>query len=1125
MTFEQLLDAAIDLLSRRHRITYAALRRQFGLDEQGLEDLKQELILGQRVARDEDGVVLVWHAPGPQPAPAPAPNQAEAERRQITIMFCDLADSTSLSNALDPEELRTVLRAFQDSAGRVITRHQGFVNSYMGDGILTLFGYPRAHEDDAWRAVRAGLELATEVAALEALPGGVRLRVRVGIATGTVVVGDVIGQGASREEAVVGSTPNLAARLQSLALPGQVVVSAGTHRLLGRRFDCQDLGPQVLKGFAEAVPVWRVRCERSDEAASLGDGGELTLPPMVGREIEFPALMDCWRLARAGEGRMVTLRGDAGLGKSRLAEAVRQAAGAQPLLLLRYFCSEQFQNTALYPVISQIRHGAGFAENDTSDERLDKLSRLLMAGLPPDELAAAMPYFAALLSVPTAGRYPASGDSPERQRELTLRALLSIFVALSRERPLLVLFEDLHWADPTTLSLLQRLAEGIVASRVMVLATARPEFEPPWAELPHALTVELGPLKRHHRASIVAQHAGGKTLPPEILEHILVKSDGIPLYVEELTKAMLESGLVSEESERFVLTGPMRSMAVPSTLHDSLLARLDRLSVVKEVAQAGAAIGREFAHATLAAVLSLDPIELNHSLARLTDAGLIHSRGLPPDAVYSFKHALIQDAAYTTMLRPRRQRLHARIAQVLQADAELAQRSPELLAHHFTEADQPEMAVPYRLAAGLQASAGAAHAEACKHFREGLRLAAAMKDDDLRHRLELRLNVHLGMSLAATRGFAAPEVEASNQRARELCQLVGDPDELFWVLRGLCALYIVRADAKTAHELSAQCVRLAQETQRPEFLVEACVMEGYAQGNFGDLTRAREALGQAGQTYRSTAAGRFAYPTPQDPLVASLSLLAVLTLIQGDRAAAAEQMQDAIATAEALERPFDLAFAYTWAAMFESQDRNFAGAAEHAGRAMEISQRHGFDGWLAAGAMQLGVAQAGLGDAPQALALVGGTLPAWQASGAELNIVFFLGGLAEAHHAAGHNEQALETVDRAIAHAEQHGEHWYDAELYRRRGEWRLQQAGAASANAGAAEGEADLRRAIEIAREQGARRFELRAALGLAHALAAVGDRAGAVPVLREALQPFPTATDNIDQREAAALLAELAA
>jgi predicted ATPase len=566
-------------------------------------------------------------------------------------------------------------------------------------------------------------------------------------------------------------------------------------------------------------------------------------------------------------------------------------------------------------------------------------------------------------------------------------------------------------------------------------------------------------------------------------------------------------------------------MAVPSTLHDSLLARLDRLSVVKEVAQAGAAIGRQFAHETLAAVLSLDPIELSHSLTRLTDAGLIRSHGLPPDAVYTFKHALIQDAAYATMLRPRRQRLHARIAQVLEADPELAPRSPELLAHHFTEADQPEKAVPYLLAAGLQASASAAHTEACKLFNEGLRLAAAIKDDDVRHRLELRLNVRLGMSLAATRGFAATEVEASNRRARELCELVGDPDELFWVLRGLCALYIVRADAKTSRELAEQCVRLAQETRREEFLVEAFVMEGYAQGNFGDVARAREALGQAVHIYRSTAAGRFAYPTPQDPLVASLSLLAVLSLIQGDTAAATVQMQDAIATADALERPFDLAYAHTWAAMFESLDRNFARAAEHAGQAMEISQRHGFDGWLAAGAMQLGVAQAGLGAAPQALALIGGTLPAWQGSGAEVTIVFFLAGLAEAHRAAGQHEQALEAVNRAIAHAERHGERWYDAELYRRRGEWLLQQAGTESGDAGASDGEADLRRAVEIAREHGARRFELRAALGLARVLAAVGDAPRALPLLQQALQPFPAVPDNSDQREAAALLAELAA
>ena len=1122
MTFEQIVDAAIELLSRRQRITYAALRRQFELDDQGLEDLKLELIRGQRVARDEDGVVLVWQAAGPERAPEAAPTQPEAERRQITIMFCDLADSTTLSNSLDPEELRTVLRAFQDAAGQVVQRHEGFVNSYLGDGILTLFGYPRAHEDDARRAVRAGLELVTAVAAVQGLPGGVRLRVRVGIATGTVVVGDVIGRGPSREEAVVGSTSNLAARLQSLALPGQVVISAGTRRLLGRHFDCQDMGPQVLKGFAEAVSAWRVRCERSGEAMSLDDEGEVALPPMVDREVEFPALMECWRLACSGQGRVVTLRGEPGLGKSRLTEAVRQAAEAQPHVLLRFFCSAHFQNTALYPVIGQIRHAAGFADEDTSEIQLDKLERLLMAGQPPDEVAQAMPYYAALLSVPTAGRYPAIADSPEHQREMTLRALQAQTVALARERPVLILFEDLHWADPTTLSLTHRLAEGIASSRVMVLTTGRPEFEPPWAELPHALTVELSLLKRHHRTLIVEQHSAGKALPPEVLEHILVKSDGNPLYVEELTKAMMESGVLREEAGRFVLTGPLRSTAVPSTLHDSLLARLDRLSAVKEVAQAGAAIGREFDYETLAAALSMEPNELHHSLARLTDAGLIHSRGVPPEAVYTFKHALIQDAAYATMLRPRRQRLHARIAQFLEADPVAAQRTPELLAHHHTEADQPDKAVPYLLAAGLQAGGSAAHTEACKHFNEGLRLAATLKDDDVRHRLELRLNVHLGMSLAATRGFAAPEVEAANQRARELCALVGDPDELFWVLRGLCALYIVRADAKTSLELADRCLQLAQETRRNEFLVEAFVMEGYAHGDFGDLARAHAALAKAVHIYRCTAAGRFAYPTPQDPLVASLSLLAVLSLIQGDTAAAVAQAEDAIRTAKALERPFDLAYAHTYAAMFESLGRNFAGAAEHAALAMEISQRHGFAGWLAASAMQLGVAKAGLGVAPEAVALIGGTLPAWQASGAEMISVFFLSGLAQAYVASGQHEQALEAVNRAIAHGVRHGDRWYDAELYRQRGEWRLQQTGSGD-GAWAVDGEADLRRAIEIAREQGAHGFGLRAALSLARTLAAAGDAKQARALLREALQPFPTAQPGGEQREAAALLAEL--
>lgn len=1127
MTFEHILDAAIELLQRRQRLTYGALKRQFQLDDAALEDLKQELIVGQRVARDEDGVVLVWHgamaAPGSAAPLAPAlaaadaeSPRAQAERRQLTIMFCDLADSTALSNALDIEELRVVLRAFQDAAGQVIARHDGFVNSYMGDGILTFFGYPRAHEDDARRAVRAGLEVVAAVAALQGLPGG-RLRVRVGIATGVVVVGDVIGKGASREEAVVGSASNLAARLQSLARPGEVVVSASTKRLLGPGFDCQDMGSQQLKGFDDPTPAWRVLRERSEDALSQASDGAARSTPMIDREVELPALLAAWREACAGQARVVTLRGEAGLGKSRLCAAVRDAVMAQHPVLLRYHCSQRFQNTALYPVIRHLEHAAGFADGDDPGAKLDKLQALLLHSQPQAEVDAVLPYFAAMLSVPPQGRFAAISDSPERQREQTLNALHAQIVNLAREHPVLILFEDLHWVDPTTLSLIDRIARQIGTERVMVLATSRPEFEPPWADVPRALTVELSLLGLHHRACIVEQHTAGKALPPEILEHVLQKSDGIPLYVEELTKAMIESGLLQEEDDRYVLTGSLRGVSIPSTLHDSLLARLDRLAVVKDVAQAGAAIGREFAYGTLAALLPMSAAELDASLSRLLESGLIHGQGQPPDAVYTFKHALIQDAAYATMLRPKRQGLHAQIAQVLEADPLPAHRAPELLAHHFTEANQIDRAVPCLLQAGLKAAAGAAHTEACKYFDEGLRLLATLPEDTARHRLEMGLRVHLGMSLAATRGFAAPEVESTNQRARELCRLLGDNDELFWVLRGLCALYIVRSNGAASRELSEQCVRLGRETGRHEFMVEALVMEGYVQGYAGEFRRGREAMSRAVQIYRSTDAGRYAYPTPQDPSVAALTLLAMISLVQGDEPEAVRANEDALQTAEGLKRPFDQAYAHCFAAMFENLRGDAARAAHHAGVTIGISQRHGFAGWLAAGAMQLGKAKAALGEAQEAIGLVGNTLPAWQGSGAETTSSYFLSGLAEGHRAAGQEAQALEAVAQGLDHAARLGEHWYDAELHRLRGE--LLSARPATQ----AQAEAEFRRAIEVAHGQGATLFELRAAIGLAR-LPEPG-APDARSFLLRALSGYAGAPDSPERRQATALLDELPA
>jgi predicted ATPase len=843
------------------------------------------------------------------------------------------------------------------------------------------------------------------------------------------------------------------------------------------------------------------------------------LAPLVDRTVEYQALLESWRLTCSGHGRVVTLSGEPGIGKSRLSEALRQFVSAQTDLVLRYFCSPRFQNTAFYPIIRHMQHAAHLAEGDTGATKLDKLEVLLLRATPPSELASRLPYIAALLSIPTGERYPPIADSPERQREQTLDALEAQILNLAGGHPVLLIFEDLHWVDPSTLGSLDRLVRKISEVPVMLLATARAEFAPPWAELPYALTVELSRLERHDRSSIVEHHAGGKALPPEILEHILQKSDGVPLFVEELTKAMMESGLLEEQADRYALAGPMRTLAVPSTLHDSLLARLDRLSAVKEVAQVGAAIGREFSYEMLAALLPLAPSELEATLSRLIDADLIHGHGTPPDAVYTFKHALIQDAAYATMLRARRQRLHARIAEILEADTTAAKTQPELLAHHLTEAGMPAKAIPYWQQAGLLASASAAHTEACKHFTEGLHLIAELPDDATRNRLEMGLRVHLGMSLAATRGFAAPEVESTNQRARELCRLIGETDELFWVLRGLCSLYIVRADAKTSRELAEHCVRLGEETQRPEFLIEGYAMRGYTKVYAGELEGGQEALAHAVEIYRTRDGARIVFPTPQDPAVACLSLLAMVSLILGQAKRAAAYASDAIQVAEATKRAFDAAYAHSFIAMFENLRGNPEHAASHAGVALEISQRHGFGVWLAAGTMQLGVAKAALGEAEQAIGMLSATLPAWQASGAELNSGFFLAGLAEGYRAAGKLNEAIETVAKAIDHAARHGEHYYDAALYRLRGEL-LTLKGADPKQA-----ETDFQRAIEIARQQGAKMFELRAAVSMARAIAQAGERARARSLLMSTIESIRVERDTADYRAAVALLDELAA
>ncbi|OAF05979.1 hypothetical protein AYJ54_19950 [Bradyrhizobium centrolobii] len=619
---------------------------------------------------------------------------ASAERRQITVMFCDLVNSTALSARLDPEDMRDVMRVYHDGCASVVKRFEGFVAKYMGDGVLVYFGYPHAHEDDAERAVRAGLALVETIGAT-ALPlaGEPKLQVRVGIATGLVVVGDLIGSGAAQEEAVVGETPNLAARLQGLAAPNTVVIAADTRRLTGGLFEYRDLGAATLKGFADPVRAWQVvgpsAIESRFEALRAASSGT----PLIGRDEELDILMRRWQQASEGDGRVVLLCGEPGIGKSRLTEAIEERLNGEPHTRLRFFCSPHHGDTALHPVVSQLEHAAAFERDDNAERRLGKLEAILAPSTKDMKHATAL--LADLLSI-GGDRSPALQLNPHRRKEETLEALFAQLAGLAAHRPVLMVFEDVHWIDPISLELLELTVERIQSLRILLVITFRPEFPSPWTGDAHVTTLALSRLGRRHGAELVNRLTGNKELPSAIRDQITAHADGVPLFVEELTKAVLESGLLKDAGGQYVLTGPVPPLAIPTTLHASLMARLDRLAPIREVAQIGAAIGREFSYELLAALVPLSESTLQEAVERLVHSELIFCRGTPPGATYTFKHALIRDAAYATLLRSRRQQLHARIAKMLEDRfPETVETHPEILAHHWSQAGLVEKAAFY----------------------------------------------------------------------------------------------------------------------------------------------------------------------------------------------------------------------------------------------------------------------------------------------------------------------------------------------------------------------------------------------------------------------------------------------
>ncbi len=1152
MKFTELVGQVRSWLEREQRVTYRTMQREFELDDATLADLTAELIDAKRVAVDENGKVLVWIgaspvssstfqvSSAPQPPAPETPNpelqtsqssdaglrtrdagQSAAERRQLTVMFCDLVGSTALSAQLDPEDYRAVVQRYQQTSAEVIDRHDGYIAQYLGDGLLVYFGYPVAHEDDAARGVRAGLELIEamrEQGTGNRVQGEKSLQVRIGIHTGLVVIGDV-GTSGRTEQLAVGETPNLAARLQSLAEPNTVIISAATQRVVEGQFECQPFGSHLVKGIDTPIAVYHVQSERQSVSPLAG---RVTLTPLVGREQEVGLLLDRWEQTKEGRGQVVLLSGEPGIGKSRLAYTLREHVTSEGSLLFEARCSPYHQQSALYPLIEVLQRTLLFTRQDTDSEKVEKLARTLALY----NLQEAVPLFASLLSLPASGSaLPAF--SPQKQKERTLEALIQLLSAQAERQATVSVWEDVHWADPSSLEFLTLLIEQLPTSKLMLVLTFRPEFTPLWKPRSHISQLVLNRLGKKQVEVMIEKAAAAQELSAKVIEQIRRKTDGVPLFVEELTKSVVEArGQGTGDREQG--GNSIGVLAIPATLQEALLARLDRLSEARQIAQLGATLGREFSHELIQAVTSLTEEELHAALTKLVEAEILYQRGIGEQAQYFFKHALIQDTAYQSLLKSTRQQYHTQIAQVLEKQFPHTKESqPELLAHHYTEAGLIEQAIPYWELAGERASQRSAHVEAIAHLTKGLELLKTLPDTPGRTQHELALQIALGVSLMATKGFAAPETGAVYRRARELCQHVGETPQLFPVLWGLWAFYVVRAELQTALELGEQCLGLARNAQDPALLVEAHYALGATLAHLGEGLRAREHFEQVitlydPQHHRSLA---FLYGG-LDPEVLGRGYAAAWVLwFLGYPDQALTQSHAALTSAQRLAHPFSLVWALILAALLHLHRREGPLAQERAEAAIRLASEQGFVHEFAVGTLMRGGALVEQGQVEEGIAQTRQGLDAHRATGAESSGPTSLVRLAAAYGKVGQREEGLSVLTEALAVVDTTGERVYEAELYRIKGSLTLQQESKEQgAGSGEQEAEGYFLKAIYIARQQQAKSLELRAATSLARLWQQQGKRAEAHKLLSEVYNWFTEGFDTKDLQEAKALLADLA-
>ncbi|MBH5402441.1 AAA family ATPase [Bradyrhizobium sp. CNPSo 4010] len=1025
---------------------------------------------------------------------SPVPPQ-DAERRHLTVMFCDLVGSTALSARLDPEDMWEVIRAYRAACASVVAAYDGRIARFVGDGILVYFGYPRAHEDDAERAVRAGLDM---ISAIGQLKTGTdeRAELRIAIATGLVVVGDLVSGDASEEHATIGDTPNLAARLQSLAEPGVVVVASSTRRLLGDLFTFRNLGRREVKGMADLIAVWAVegaaasesRFEAVRAARSIG---------FVGRKNEIEFILSRQREAWQGRGQIVLISGEAGIGKSRIVATLSESPSLGTHRRVRYQCSPYHTNSALHPFVAQLERAAGIRSHDTPDQKLDKLEAMLAIGT--QQVARATPLIAALLSIPTGNHCPPLGLSPAQQRRQTFAALLDQLEGLARDQPLLIICEDMHWADATTLELFDLAVDRIRGLPILVLLTSRPEFEPSWLGLANVSLLRLDRLDRQDTRALVEQVVVGRQLPREMMKQIIDKTDGIPLFVEELTKMVLESGLLVEDAGRYRLNSPLPPLAIPATLQDSLMARLDRLAPVKEVAQIGAAIGRDFSYALLKTVAGRDDLTLSAALLQLEEAELLLRHGTPPEANYSFKHALVQEAAYESLLKSRRQVLHTRIGDVLREKFPVvAETEPEVLAHHFTEAGLSEVALEWWRKAGQQALKRSAYSEAIAHLGKAIAIADQLPDESRRMMSRLHLQIAYGRALRGSLGHSAPETVAAWTRARQFAAGIDDPVELAPVHSGLFNACLTHGELAPMREL-ADAIRSAAE-RRPDSPVAAVVAHwtgGVTCWFAGEYLNARTHLERALAIYRAEPEPATFRASALDLPFVIMRFLALVLWPLGSTARARELAADAVGT-PGEKRALSQANALVHRAVFDGVCGGMLQQTETI-LALGLARDHTMPLYVAAGTYLNGLAKWRAGDRMAGLADMRHGWTLLHENDCYLCEPFWGMHVAMADAEVGQVETGLEILSELIAWARQTGQRWLDAELHRVHGELLLRQDPADDSGA-----ENALTRALEIARGQQTKTFELRSALGLARLHKRRGRAGAASEVLAPVVAQF---------------------